>query len=109
MSDNLFTALPTDLSAEVFDVLLQAPALRIERIVSKGQASPPSGWYDQADSEWVVVLRGEAVIAYESGEHVRLAAGDYLNLPAHTRHRVEWTDPERETIWLAVHYPDDGD
>lgn len=101
---NIFEALPADLDAEVFENLVQSERVRIERIISRGHGSPVSGWYDQAQDEWVLVLRGEAVIAYASGEKVNLAAGDHINIPAHTRHRVDWTTPETETVWLAVHY-----
>ncbi len=92
-------------SGEVFDELLARPGLRIERIVSTGQASPPGCWYDQADGEWVVLLAGEArlLIAGETAPRT-LRPGDWLDLPPHCRHRVEWTSPDQPTIWLAVHY-----
>lgn len=90
---------------EIFEDLLKTDHLRIERIISKGHASPGGFWYDQAGHEWVMVLRGSAGISVEGVEGIiRLAAGDHLNLPARTRHRVEWTDPEGITLWLAVHY-----
>jgi cupin 2 domain-containing protein len=89
----------------VFTELLSAPHLRIERIVSTGQASPEAGWFDQAWSEWVIVLSGEARVAFEDeGEPRRLRAGDYIFIPSHRRHRVVWTDPNRPTVWLAVHH-----
>lgn len=103
-ADNLFASLPHDLSEEVFETLLSADTLRIERIVSQGQSSPESGWYDQDWSEWVLLLKGAAELDFESGESLRLQPGDHINIPAHTRHRVAWTTADEETVWLAVHY-----
>ncbi|ATJ81683.1 cupin domain-containing protein [Halomonas beimenensis] len=100
---NLYASLPEDLSTEVFDVLVRHEAVTIERIVSRGHRSPPSGWYDQAQHEWVVVLKGEAVLAFED-EEIRLTPGSHVDIPAHRRHRVAWTTPVTDTIWLAVHY-----
>jgi cupin 2 domain-containing protein len=92
-------------SAETATTLLAAAGVRIERIVSTGQVSPPGFWYDQDEGEWVMLLAGAAtlLIAGETAPR-RLAPGDCVNLPAHTRHRVEWTDPDAETVWLAVFY-----
>ena len=102
--ENLFDGLPENLDEEYFESVLSRDNLRIERIVSRGQSSPESGWYDQSRGEWVLVLRGAAVIAYDNGEEVRLSAGSHIDIPPQTRHRVKWTDPDTETIWLAVHY-----
>jgi cupin 2 domain-containing protein len=102
--NNIFEAIPADLPEELFDSLVDNSAVRIERIVSRGHTSPPSGWYDQAQNEWVIVLKGQAVLAFEQGETVTLKAGDFLAIPAHSKHRVEWTAQDADTIWLAVHY-----
>lgn len=99
---NLFAALPAAFDGEVFEDLLSADGVRIERIVSRGQSSPASGWYDQDEHEWVLVLEGSGTIGFEDGREVTLAAGDYLHIPARTRHRVVRTDPARRTVWLAV-------
>jgi cupin 2 domain-containing protein len=72
-------------------------------IVSVGHASPEGFWYDQPQNEWVVVLRGAARIQFED-ERVELRPGDWIHIPAHRRHRVEWTTPDEPTLWLAVHY-----
>jgi cupin 2 domain-containing protein len=101
---NIFDSLPEDISEEIFTVLAQGEAVKIERIISRGQSSPASGWYDQNDNEWVIVLSGEARISLENDRGFHLKAGGYLNIPAHTKHKVEWTKPNTETIWLAVHY-----
>ena len=101
---NLMENLPADLESEAFDVLVDAPHVRIERIVSRGHCSAPGDWYDQDRDEWVMVVKGRAVLAFEGEAPRRMEAGDHVLVPAHARHRVEWTDPDRETIWLAVHY-----
>lgn len=100
---NLLSNVPTDLSDEVFETLLAADNVRIERIVSQGHASPEGFWYDQDQHEWVVVLHGAARLQFEN-EVIELVSGDCVNIPAHRRHRVEWTTPDEATIWLAVHY-----
>ena len=110
MALNLFSNLPeagVRFDAEIVDLLLTAPGIKIERILSTGQASPPGFWYCQSENEWVVVLRGSAGVKFEEEDEVRvLHAGDAVNIPAQCRHRVEWTDPEEPTVWLAVFYGD---
>jgi len=101
---NIFGSIPDDLDDEFFDILIQHQSVKIERIISKGHASPPSGWYNQDENEWVIVLKGEAIVVIENKEELHLRAGDHLNIPAHTKHKVTWTSPNTETVWLAVHY-----
>ncbi|MEN5140483.1 cupin [Pseudomonas juntendi] len=104
---NLLTPLPPcDPSrAEQVDELLNRPGVRVERIVSSGQASPPGFWYDQAEGEWIVLVSGAAGLRFEHEPHNRLLApGDCLDIPPHCRHRVEWTAPGTSTVWLAVFY-----
>lgn len=101
---NIFQQVPEHLEQEIFEQIQAGEHVTIERIISKGHSSPASGWYDQARNEWVLLLRGEAELSFPDGETIRLTAGDYVSIPAHTRHRVDWTDPHTETIWLAVHY-----
>lgn len=104
-STNLFKDLRLHLPDEQFTTLLESGQMRIERIVSQGHASAEGFWYDQNKDEWVMVVRGEAIIRFENVEQpVRMKAGDCINIPAHTRHRVEWTTPVEPTIWLAVFY-----
>jgi cupin 2 domain-containing protein len=109
MAGNLFAGLPAAAQpTELFDTLLNRPGLRIERIVSTGQASPPGFWYEQADAEWVVLLSGEALLRFEDETEARsLHAGDWLYIEALRRHRVEWTAPATPTVWLAVHHATD--
>jgi cupin 2 domain-containing protein len=102
--NNIFDAVPADLQKEVFQLLVENNDIRIERIISKGHQSPESGWYDQDKNEWVLVLRGEAILLFADETSVRLKTGDFINIAAHKKHRVEWTTPDVETIWLAVHY-----
>lgn len=101
---NIYDQIPEDLSQEVFEKLAGNGQVTIERIISKGQTSPESGWYDQKQDEWVIVLKGAATLRFEGGSEVHLSNGEYLDIPAYTKHKVSWTDPEVETIWLAVHY-----
>lgn len=104
MSGNLLKALPADLPDELFTILAEADGVRIERIVSTGHASPEGFWYDQDWAEFVLLVQGSAGLELE-GEPVRtLAPGDWLAIPPHARHRVAWTDANRPTVWLAVHY-----
>lgn len=103
---NLLQSIPEDLSQEVFEDLLTGGNFRLERIVSKGQCSEPDFWYDQDEHEWVVVLKGYARLQYQSGEEIELKAGDHIQIPAHTKHRVSYTTPDEETIWLAIFYQD---
>ena len=106
MLHNLFANIPATLPAELSEKLLRAGELRIERIVSRGHVSPPNFWYDQAEHEWVLLLQGAArlqlIDSNEQERIIELKAGDYLHLAAHQRHRVEWTTPDADTIWLAV-------
>lgn len=102
---NLFNDLPaTRRPEELVEVLAENGHLRIERIVSTGHASPEGFWYDQSEYEWVVVVKGEARLRFETGDCIQMAPGDYVHLPPHTRHRVEWTTPSKPTVWLAVFY-----
>lgn len=103
--ENIFSRIPVHLPAEVVETLAQGGGTRIERIVSKGQCSPPGFWYDQNDNEWVLLLSGEATLRFEKDDRIaHLVAGSYINIAAHERHRVEWTKEDTETIWLAVFY-----
>jgi cupin 2 domain-containing protein len=103
---NLFADLPRHLPDELVQTLISAASVRIERIVSHGHASGEDFWYDQDKHEWVVLLKGAAKLRFEGEEPVDLKPGDFINIPAHKKHRVEWTTPAEPTIWLAVHYGD---
>ncbi len=103
-SGNIFANVPTCLDEEEIAILAQFPGARVERIVSTGQASLPGFWYDQDRTEWVILLAGSAGLLIEGEDAPRiLAPGGYLEIPPNVRHRVEWTEADRPTIWLAVH------
>jgi len=109
LTNNLFSQLPQDLSSEVFETLAQGSSVRIERIVSDGHSTEDNQWYDQDDHEWVILLQGSATIRFAESNATNsaltlLSPGDYINIPAHTKHRVESTDSDGITVWLAIHY-----
>ncbi len=100
---NIIDNIPDDLPEELIEILAQKENVRIERIVSRGHISPQ--WYDQQDDEFVLIVQGEAKLIFEDDdEEIYLKQGDYIIIPAHRRHKVVWTPPTSDTIWLAVHY-----
>ena len=103
---NLFAAAPEDLPEELVEILAEGEGqLRIERIVSRGHASPPDFWYDSETAEWVVLLSGSAVLEFAGkAEPRQLRPGDWVEIPAHCRHRVNATAGDEDTVWLAVHW-----
>jgi cupin 2 domain-containing protein len=102
---NLFGPVLEAGEREVFEPLIQSVHFKLERIVSRGQATPPGVWYDQPRDEWVALLKGSAGLLFEGEtEALVMGPGECLLIPCHRRHRVEWTDPNGETIWLALHY-----
>ena len=104
---NLLTPPAAELNEEYFETLLQRPGIRVERIVSSGQSTPAGEWYDQPWDEWVLLLTGEAAMQIEGeSEARRLLPGDCMLLPSHCRHRVTWTAPDEQTVWLALHFTD---
>ncbi|MBI2480529.1 MAG: cupin domain-containing protein [Planctomycetia bacterium] len=105
--NNLFSHVPDALQQELTQTLVSAGSIRIERIVSHGHASPDGFWYDQPECEWVVVLHGAARLQFED-ESIELQPGDFVHIPVHRKHRVDWTTPDEPTIWLAVFYTTDG-
>ena len=106
---NIFSPLKTATTDEVLETLLKTSHLRLERIVSTGQATPAGEWYDQNQDEWVILLSGKAGLLFEHETELRvLHPGDYVQIPAHLRHRVEWTDSSQPTVWLALHYREEG-
>jgi cupin 2 domain-containing protein len=102
---NLFSSISTTVPNELSQSLLETKSIRIERIVSNGHASPEGFWYDQEQAEWVLVMSGEAILRFEDHDQpVLMKPGDFINITAHRKHRVEWTTPDTPTVWLAVHY-----
>lgn len=101
---NLLSNVPENLAEELAETLQAGAGLRIERIISLGHASPAGFWYDQDENEWVLLVSGAARLRFEGEEPMELKPGSYVHIPAHRRHRVEWTDPRQPSIWLAIHY-----
>ena len=97
---NIFADMLTPAGQEQFVTLRENAHVKIERIVSHTHSSPPGFWYDQAEDEWVIVLRGQATLECQGGELIELKEGDFVNIPSHVRHRVQRTD--FQTVWLAV-------
>jgi cupin 2 domain-containing protein len=100
---NIFDLPPLLTDRELFESLLSTDNLLIERIISTGQTTAPGEWYEQEQDEWVIIIQGEAFLAYADGSQIKLTKGDYLLIPAHQKHRVEYTSIEPPCIWLAIH------
>jgi cupin 2 domain-containing protein len=100
---NLFRDIPTPQPDEVVERLVAGQHCVVERLISYGHASPNNFWYDQERSEWVMLLSGAARLRFED-ELIEMRPGDFVNIPAHRRHRVEWASPDEPTVWLAIHY-----
>ena len=102
---NIYQSLPDDLADEWVETMAISEDIRVERIVSRGHASPAGFWYDQSENEYVLLLKGSAVLRFKGKkEPVRMVPGDYLVIPKHRKHRVESTDPAEDTVWLAIFY-----
>jgi len=102
---NIFYDIPEKLPEELIECIIKQDNIHIERIVSNGHVTPAGQWYDQNLDEWVILIQGQATLRFEEHQRlVKLTSGDYLLIPAHTRHRVEWTLPDYNTIWLAIHF-----
>ena len=100
---NIFSSIPADIPHELFQDILKTETFEIKRIVSKGHASPKGFWYDQDQNEWVILLTGRAGLLVEGNDTIiELTPGDHITIPAHQKHRVEWTDPDTETVWLEI-------
>ena len=102
---NLFSNIPDSFPDEIIETLLEKKNLKLERILSSGQSTPAGKWFDQETDEWVVLLKGKAGLRFENeSEVIELTPGDHLLIPAHKKHRLEWTDEKQKTVWLALHY-----
>jgi len=97
--------IPRHIPEELFQTLVETDDIHIERIISKGHTSPKDDWYDQDRNELVMLLKGAARLEFADGRVVNMGVGDWLEIPAHHKHRVAWTEETAETVWLAVHYP----
>lgn len=108
--NNILNNIPKIVPDEIFETLFSKDTVNVERIISQGQCSAENDWYDQVQDEWVILLEGHAKLQFQNDlTVVDLKSGDYLLIPAHTKHRVHWTDPDIKTIWLAIHiYPSEN-
>lgn len=102
---NIFSDIPQNLPDELFSTILQQDNIHIERIVSSGHKTATGEWYDQKHNEWILLLQGLARLRLFDDRIIKLKQGDFYYIPAHLKHRVEWTSPDCETIWLAIHFP----
>jgi quercetin dioxygenase-like cupin family protein len=101
--ENLLTRLPAAKRAEAFTELLARPGMRVERIVSHGQATPEHAPMVQEQDEWVLLLQGAAGLRIEDSDEVTLHAGDHVWIGRGQKHWVTWTAKDRPSVWLAVH------
>ena len=102
---SIYSNLSKNKQNEIFEDIISNKKLKLERIISNGQSTAPGQWYDQEKEEWVLLLKGKAGLLFEGEDEIlELHAGDYVLIPAHVKHRVEWTDKKSETIWLALHF-----
>ena len=102
--ENIFTKIPKELKDELFEDILSQPNIKIQRIISQGHTTQEFDWYDQDSDEWVMLVKGAAVISFENEDNVELEVGDYINIPAHKKHKLSYTSQDEKTIWLAVHF-----
>lgn len=102
---NLLGGIPESIPEEIEELILGAGQLTLKRILSKGQSTPEHEWYDQMENEWVLLIKGEAILAFEKEEDLYMQAGDFCFIPAHRKHRVKWTPDDHETVWLALYFP----
>ena len=100
---NIYKNIPAGTGEEIIQKLVQNEKFFVERIVSRGHKSPEDFWYDQADDEFVLLLKGTADLEIFEKGVLRLTPGDYLIIPAHTKHRVSRTDTKVDTVWLTIH------
>jgi len=102
---NIFSNIPRLLPNELFEILASSENCIIERIISKGHTTPDGKWYDQDKNEFVIILKGGAELLFEKDNKItKMKEGDYINIPSHSKHRVQKTSSHEETIWLAIHY-----
>ena len=103
-ANNLLAPLPQPALDEISQELLRGNSFRLERIVSMGHTTPAGVWYDQESDEWVLLLSGAAQLRFDDADQLDMRPGDCILIPAHQRHRVDWTDPQQQTAWLALHF-----
>ena len=108
MNGNIYKDVLVNPRHEFIESLYTNTDIKIERIVSQGHVTPRDTWYDQDDDEWVILLTGRACILFENGTRQYFKSGDFVFIPAHKKHRVVWTDPTEQSVWLAFHFRSDS-
>jgi len=101
---NIFTGWDRQSKEEIFNTVFSGKNIKIEKIISSGQTSPEEGWYDQQQQEWVILIEGKAILEFEHDQKKNLQKGDYLFIPAHTKHKVIYTSANPKCIWLAIFF-----
>ena len=100
---NLYQDIPVKLVDEMLETLHEDMDVRIERIVSRGHSSPSGFWYEQNEDEWVLLLKGNAVLEFAGGRTAALGEGDSILIQAGEKHRVAATSSEPACVWLCVY------
>ena len=104
-SSNLLAPAPVASGQEIEEELCSGKDWRLMRISSNGARSPDGFWYQQREHEWLTLLKGSARMRLDDPEEwIELSVGDQLMLPAGRRHRVERTDADPGTVWLALYW-----
>jgi cupin 2 domain-containing protein len=103
-TQNIFKTNPEKPNEEIFEIILNNKNLKLERIITNGQTTPPGEWYNQENDEWVVLIQGSALILFENEKFIILNKGDHILIPKNCKHRVQWVDSNQECIWLALHF-----
>lgn len=95
---NIFNTRTAKIKKEIFEELLTTKSFTVERIISQGHSSAKEFWYDQDTNEFVLILQGSAKLRFENGKILNMKKGDYILIPSHIKHRVDWTDPKIKHI-----------
>ena len=77
MNMNVFSLPELPLSEELTTVLAENENVRIERIISMGQVS--ADWYDQDETEFVVLLKGNCDDEAEQTEYMKMLVSKWAN------------------------------
>ncbi|MEM9242662.1 MAG: cupin domain-containing protein [Pseudomonadota bacterium] len=102
--NNIFDGLPNNnIPEELFQTLIEHDNVKLERIISTGHTTPKGKWYDQMQDEWVLLLKGQAILQFEDNTEAHLQPGDYIFIESHRKHRVKYTSHNEPCVWLAVH------
>ncbi|MDO5725658.1 MAG: cupin domain-containing protein [Tissierellia bacterium] len=93
---NLYDEIEVLAGEERVSKLFENEKILIEKINSN---CAPSGPYNQEQDEWIVLIRGAAVIELE-GEKIALEKGDSFFIAKNRAHKVLKTTDD--ALWLTV-------